>query len=65
MRRSVQVGIAVLVLSVWLWNKLFFISDYLGGGSLNLDSSYLETEFLLKALLIFFLSYYTQIKVFQ
>ena len=65
MRRSVQVGIALLVLSVRLWNKLFFISDYLGGSSLNLDSSYFEKEFITKALLVFFLAYYTLIKVFQ
>lgn len=30
MRRSVQVGIAVLVLSVRLWSKLFIVSDVFG-----------------------------------
>ena len=60
MRRSIQVGIAVLVLSVRLWNKLFFISDVVGNiGVLE----YLTKEFISKSLLIFFIGYYILIKV--
>lgn len=62
MRRSVQVGIAVLVLSVRLWNKLFFVSDYLGKGSFG---SYLSQESVTYGLIAFFVVYYLCVKVLQ
>jgi len=60
MRRSIQVGIALLVLSVRLWDKLFFISDFVGKAGL---SNYMTQEFVSRALLGFFFAYYCLIKV--
>ena len=62
MRRSVQVGIAVLVLSIRLWNKLFFVSEYLGKGGVM---EYATKENFSRAMLAFFLMYYIVIKVVQ
>ena len=61
MHRAVQVGIAVLVLSVRVWHKLFFISDYFGKG---VNGSF-TNENITKGLIIFFLGYYIMVKVFQ
>lgn len=60
MHRSVQVGIALLVLSVRLWGKLFFISEYVGKSDFG---QYLTQEIITKAVLIFFISYYILVKV--
>lgn len=60
MHRSVQVGIAVLVLSVRLWNKLFFVSDFFKNHGLT---EYLTQEFITKALIGFFITYYILVKV--
>lgn len=60
MHRSVQVGIALLVLSVRMWNKLFFISDFFASRGLT---DYLTQEFIVKALIGFFIIYYILVKV--
>ena len=58
MHRSVQVGIAVLVLSIRVWGKLHVVFDFLGK-YINLSN-----ENITKGVLIFFVSYYLLVKVF-
>ena len=62
MRRSVQVGIALLVLSARLWSKLFFVSDVLGKSNL---AQYCTKEFISQAAVLFFVAYYILVKVLQ
>ena len=62
MRRSVQVGIAILVLSVRLWNKLFFVSDFMGK---YLGIKDLSMETISYGVAIFFALYYCTVKVLQ
>lgn len=60
MHRAVQVGIALLVLSVRLWGKLFFVSEYLG----RYDFTWLLTrENITYGLLVFIAGYYIVVKV--
>ena len=62
MRRSFQVAIAVLVLSVRLWDKLFFVSDFIGKSPI---SNYFTRQSLTWCLVGFILLYYLTVKVLQ
>ena len=61
MRRSIQVGIAVLVLSVRLWSK-FDLSYFLGRGY---KTPSIDQELVTKGLILFIFLYIIAVKVLQ
>ena len=59
MRRSIQVGIAVLVLTVRLWSK-FDLSYFLGKGT---KTPPIDQEMITKGLIAFVILYIVAVKV--